>query len=141
MEVVTISAAGVRKRQHTAYFLPSSYHVGSAWARGSWTAWGLAAMIKESRIFLLKSIFTNCMHEEGKKCGDCGQGGCGCGSGGSGCRCPHHKVVGVLVVLFGLLFLLGAYGVVGERTVSVGWPLLVLLGGLMKLTSGKCKCC
>jgi len=80
------------------------------------------------------------MHEEGKKCEGCGEGGCGCG-GGKGCGCPHHKVMPVLVVLFGLLFLLGAYGVVGDRTVSVGWPLLVIVGGLMKMSGGMCKCC
>ena len=70
--------------------------------------------------------------EDGKKCEGCGKGMCGC---------PHHKVMGVLVVLFALLFLLGAYGVVAERTVAVGWPLLLLVGGLMKLSDGKCKCC
>ena len=57
------------------------------------------------------------------------------------CPCPHHKVTPVLVVLFGLLFLLGYFGVIGEQVVMVGWPILVILGGLTKLTQGVCKCC
>lgn len=57
------------------------------------------------------------------------------------CRCPHHKVKPVLVILFGVLFLLGSYGVVSEHTVEIGWPILVILAGLMKLFSGWCKCC
>jgi len=50
-------------------------------------------------------------------------------------------VTPVLVVLFGLLFLLGYFGVIGEQVVMVGWPILVILGGLTKLTQGVCKCC
>ena len=70
--------------------------------------------------------------EEGKKCEGCGKGMCGC---------PHHKMLPILGVLFGLLFLLGAYGWLSDRTVSVGWPLLVLVGSLSKLMGGKCSCC
>lgn len=67
----------------------------------------------------------------------CGSGGCGSG----GCKCMHHKAPSILVVLFGLLFLLKALGYVSMATVDIAWPILVLLLGLMKLTSGKCKCC
>ncbi|OGL66850.1 hypothetical protein A2753_00145 [Candidatus Uhrbacteria bacterium RIFCSPHIGHO2_01_FULL_47_11] len=55
------------------------------------------------------------------------------------CKCPHHKVVPGLVVLFGLLFLLGALGMVSQQTVSIGWPILVILAGLMHWSKGMCK--
>jgi len=59
------------------------------------------------------------------------------------CKCPHHNVVPVLVVLFGLTFLLQALGVVSWSFVMVAWPVLVIAAGLMKLgeRSGMCKCC
>lgn len=59
------------------------------------------------------------------------------------CSCPHHKVVPVLVVLFGLTFLLGALGILTSGFVMIAWPVLVIAGGLMKWMSksGMCKCC
>ena len=57
------------------------------------------------------------------------------------CKCAHHKMTPVLVVLFALLFLLGNLGMVSMKTVDIGWPILVGLAGLMKLTGGMCKCC
>ena len=57
------------------------------------------------------------------------------------CGCPHHKVFSVLIVLFGLLFLAGELNWVGARTVAVGWPVLVILAGLFKMSKGMCKCC
>ena len=59
------------------------------------------------------------------------------------CKCPHHKVVPVLVILFGLTFLLGAWGTFTASTVNTIWPVLVILAGAMKLIdrSGMCKCC
>ncbi len=82
-------------------------------------------------------------HKEGDAC--CGSGMCGssgCGTGGKNCcKCMHHKVPSLLVVLFGLLFLLKAWDMVSMGFVDVAWPVLVILLGLMKLTSGKCKCC
>lgn len=61
--------------------------------------------------------------------------------GGNVCKCSHHKTMGVLVVLFGLLFLGGALGWWGGNIVNVGWPILVVLGGAFKLMEGRCKCC
>ncbi|MFH1145469.1 MAG: hypothetical protein V1707_00690 [bacterium] len=57
------------------------------------------------------------------------------------CSCTHHKFVPFLIFLFGLLFLLGNLGVLGQGLVDIVWPILVLLGGLSMMTSGKCKCC
>ena len=59
------------------------------------------------------------------------------------CQCHHHKVMPVLVVLFGLTFLLGTWGTLSSDTVNIVWPILVIAAGLMKLSSksGMCKCC
>lgn len=57
------------------------------------------------------------------------------------CGCPHHKVKGTLIVLLGLVFLLGALDIVGSRFVDLSWPVLLILAGLFKLSSGMCKCC
>lgn len=56
------------------------------------------------------------------------------------CKCHHHKAWGILVVLFGLLFLGGNWGWWGSGVVAL-WPVLVILVGLFKLMEGKCKCC
>ncbi len=63
------------------------------------------------------------------------------GQMGGVCKCPHHKILPVLVVLFGLLFLGGNLGWWGWNVVNVGWPILVIIGGAMKLGKGMCKCC
>jgi hypothetical protein len=62
---------------------------------------------------------------------------------GGRCKCPHHSMKAVWTILLGGLFLLGAFGVVSARIVEVGWPIIVVLAGLTKLTSGMgmCKCC
>ena len=57
------------------------------------------------------------------------------------CGCPHHKALPVLVILFGLLFLLSNMNVVSSSMVSTWWPVLVIAGGLVKLMKNKCKCC
>lgn len=56
------------------------------------------------------------------------------------CPCWHHKIMPVLVVLFGLTFLLQAFFILDEDTVAVIWPVLVVLGGIVKLIGGSCKC-
>ncbi|MBI2047559.1 MAG: hypothetical protein HYW90_00580 [Candidatus Sungbacteria bacterium] len=62
-------------------------------------------------------------------------------AGGMVCKCPHHKMPGVFIVLFGLLFLGGNLGWWGMGVVNVGWPVLVILAGLMHFGKGWCKCC
>ena len=59
------------------------------------------------------------------------------------CKCPHHKVMPVLIILFGLTFLLGNWGTLSWGAVNMIWPVLVILGGAMKFSekSGMCKCC
>lgn len=53
----------------------------------------------------------------------------------------HHKMVPLMATLFGLLFLGKALGWVSMETTDWVWPILVLVGGLTKLCSGRCKCC
>jgi len=59
----------------------------------------------------------------------------------SKCRCPHHSVVGAFVLVFGLMFLLQAMGVLSATFVSYGWPILIMAFGLHKLIEGMCSCC
>lgn len=61
----------------------------------------------------------------------------------SPCKCTHHKVLPVLVILFGLTFLLEGLGVITSSFAMIVWPVLVIAGGVMKLVSstGMCKCC
>jgi len=64
-----------------------------------------------------------------------------CGNCGRGCGCMHHKVMPLLVVVFGLVFLLGALDLMNMATVNMIWPVIVILAGLKKLAVGMCKCC
>ncbi len=60
---------------------------------------------------------------------------------GMKCACPHHKVVPLMIVLFGLTFLLRALGTITPDTAGVVWPILVIVAGFMKFSKGACKCC
>jgi len=60
---------------------------------------------------------------------------------GEQCKCPCHKAIGVLVVAFGLTFLLGALNVLSPRVVGITWPVIIILAGLKSLCGGMCKCC
>ncbi len=57
------------------------------------------------------------------------------------CGCPHHKAVPILIILFGLLFLLGSWNIVSASMVTMGWPIIIILIGLTKLMKAKCGCC
>jgi hypothetical protein len=63
------------------------------------------------------------------------------GAKGGGCACPHHKMPALMVLLIALAFLLGNLGYVSEDVVGIAWPILLGVGALTKLFSGKCKCC
>ena len=58
---------------------------------------------------------------------------------GKTCKCGHHKVFPIIVILFGLEFLLAAVGVLTWSFVAVTWPILVIIVGFMKLM--RCNCC
>jgi hypothetical protein len=45
-----------------------------------------------------------------------------------------------LIVLFGLVFLLQALGVLTSTAAAVIWPIIIILGGLAKLKGGMCGC-
>ena len=64
-----------------------------------------------------------------------------CDGGSCGCKCMHHKIVPVIITLFGALFLAGNAGWVSMETVQWGWPALITAAGLTKLGSRWCKCC
>lgn len=74
------------------------------------------------------------MEQEGQTCttGTCGSKCCNCGC---------HKGAGLMVVIFGGIFLLGALGVLEAQVVNLLWPIIVILVGLMKLGKGRCRCC
>ena len=53
----------------------------------------------------------------------------------------HKKVLGALIVLFGLDFLLGALGVLTPMAVAIIWPILVICLGIKMLMKCKCSQC
>ena len=55
------------------------------------------------------------------------------------CSCFHHKIVPLGITLIGLVTLLGATGTLSSDTVSITWPIILLVIGLTKLIG--CKCC
>lgn len=58
------------------------------------------------------------------------------------CSCSHHKVIPILMVLFGLTFLLGNLNnMISPETVNLIWPVLVIIAGGTKLFHHKCGCC
>ncbi|MBI2644811.1 hypothetical protein HYW94_01370 [Candidatus Uhrbacteria bacterium] len=71
-----------------------------------------------------------------------GEGGQCCSMGGAkSCGCPHHKMMPLFIVLFGLVFLLKTLNVITPEVLDVAWPVIVILAGLFKMTKGMCKCC
>jgi hypothetical protein len=58
---------------------------------------------------------------------------------GKTCGCGHHKTLPILVILFGLVFLLESLNVVTWGFVNIAWPILVIILGCVKLS--KCGCC
>lgn len=57
------------------------------------------------------------------------------------CGCPCHRMKGVLVILFGLTFLLGALDVLSQHVVSLVWPVIIIVAGGTSMMKGMCKCC
>jgi hypothetical protein len=59
---------------------------------------------------------------------------------GKMCGCGCHKVIPVLVILFGLDFLLGVVGTLTWGFVNVSWPVLVIIAGCMMFFKRSCGC-
>ena len=57
------------------------------------------------------------------------------------CGCPHHKMTGVFVILFGLTFLLKNLEVISGQIAGIAWPVIIMIAGGTKLMSSSCKCC
>ena len=62
------------------------------------------------------------------------------GTGGK-CSCPCHKMMGMFVVLFGLVFLLRTLDVLSPKMAGIAWPVIIILAGLKSMFGGMCKCC
>lgn len=73
-------------------------------------------------------------HEKGNTCN------CSCGDW-KNCSCGHHTIVPIVAILFASTFLLGYQGVLSAEAVNVIWPILVGIGGVVKLVESKCGCC
>ena len=56
-----------------------------------------------------------------------------------GGKCGCHKMVPIIIILIGLDILLGACGVMGDKTVTIIWSILLIIIGIKKMM--KCKCC
>jgi len=58
------------------------------------------------------------------------------------CRCPHHKLIPMVIFIIGLLFFLNAVNLVITTSVlNMLWPVALMIGGLTKMMSSRCKCC
>ncbi len=55
------------------------------------------------------------------------------------CKCPHHKAFAWLIILIGVDFLLRAMNVLTAGFVSITWPILLIIIGIMKVV--RCGCC
>ena len=62
-------------------------------------------------------------------------------NGGKTCSCGHHSWLGIAIVVAGIVFLLGALEVLSAATVSIIWPILVIVAGGVVVMGRKCKCC
>ena len=60
---------------------------------------------------------------------------------GKVCKCTHHKIVPICIILIGLLFLCGAMNIFTASFVSIAWPILLIVIGLVKMRGKNCKCC
>ena len=72
-------------------------------------------------------------------CENCPCKGGECGKPGV-CQCGHHKIMPVLIILFGLTFFLQALGVLTAGATAIIWPIIIVLAGLAKLKGGMCNC-
>ena len=80
------------------------------------------------------------MEGENTVCANCGGSG-HVNCGGKSCGCIHHKVMPVLVVLFGLILLAWRLNWITVETATILIPILIIIVGIKKLVSKMCKCC
>ncbi len=57
------------------------------------------------------------------------------------CSHDHHSIIPVLVILIAISFLLQYQGILAENAVNIIWPILLGIGGMVKLVEDKCNCC
>ena len=57
------------------------------------------------------------------------------------CSCPHHAMLPIFAVAFGLTFLLRGLGVLEPGIANIIWPIIVMAAGMTKLGSRFCTCC
>ncbi|HYD93243.1 MAG TPA: hypothetical protein VEB18_02175 [Candidatus Paceibacterota bacterium] len=57
------------------------------------------------------------------------------------CKCTHHAIAPVAIVLIGLDFLGHAAGLISDTFLSLSWPALLVIAGLVKLAGHDCRCC
>jgi Domain of unknown function (DUF5668) len=57
------------------------------------------------------------------------------------CPCTHHQIIPLLIIVLGLLFLLANLQLVNYEIVTVLWPILLIVIGMVKIGDHKCKCC
>ncbi|HEY4507622.1 MAG TPA: DUF5668 domain-containing protein [Candidatus Paceibacterota bacterium] len=60
---------------------------------------------------------------------------------GNTCPCKCHKVGPILIIVFGVVFLLGTLNIITEYAVMLIWPIIVIVAGVKKLVGQKCGCC
>jgi hypothetical protein len=65
---------------------------------------------------------------------------CSTPSEGKKC-CPCSKFPGLMVILFGLTFLLRETGLISQHCAAITWPVIVILAGAQYMFRGLCKCC
>lgn len=57
------------------------------------------------------------------------------------CNCPHHKVVPWAIILVGIDFILGGFGILNVMWMWIILGILLIIAGGTKLNSRKCGCC
>ena len=68
----------------------------------------------------------------------CGNGECGsCDISKCGCKIATP----ILVILFGLVFLLNTTGIISDYALSMAWPIIIILIGVAKLIKKMCNKC
>ena len=60
---------------------------------------------------------------------------------GQKCKCPHHKMLPIFVIVFGLTYLLRNLGILTVPVADVILPVIIILIGAQWMMKGACKCC